>query len=606
MNYTKDDIKSLVELYKKKSKDEIYINKKDEILNSLKGLKDTIESFNDQEMEFLQTFYVEFSDGDPRTSKILTLGERYEHAEYFFINKFFDNNFSNFYTNFVFKNTLYNNKNSFMNLSNVCVKDVLKNEDKDVVSLYIFIENVAKHFNDFCKDREKKDKFKVKLISLYNLLYTLFYATNEKLLRNYFPLILHNQPLMVIEFVKECLGADSFEKINHLFNEETRLNSYLKDEENFACIDDEFFNELVSLIAMENENLRSCIYSKKSVDLLGVLFNKEIKNFEDFKEICKKFIDEYKPFLSDNAKDEEKYIYASLFFCFISQFEQETSGKNIIFYGSIGTGKTQKILEFINLKKLREDQFRFVSFHKNYKYEDVMDGFVNSNFVNGDFKQLCIDAMKNEKDEYYYFVDNINGVDIDEVFGEALELMHQRFDKNNPTSYIRTKNSHIIDTFEKVQREKFSVFTNKSYSYFTIPKNVFIIASIKGNMGFNKISPALIDCFEWKRLDCNYNLIISYLSEKGIKNAQAYAKLCKLLNNYLVNDLKLGQYCELGHNIYIRIEKYNPNGVITETQLSEFFDSYLEPIIRSIAKNNQEVEQDISRYIKISKDIFKF
>lgn len=598
-------ITNLISMWQTQSKNEFWLNKKESTLSALNELGKTALDFNEEESDFLLIFYTNFSDGNPRSTKILELGEKYNHAEYFFIKQFFDNNIMLCYNDFIFKDAILTNKDVFEGQKDVCVSDVLKGKDKDIISLYVFIENIAKHYNEFCNDREKKDIFKKKLIKFYSSLYKLFLAGGDSLLKGFFNLVLHNQPFIFVELTKKCYQTDSFDKINTLFSDENALNCQTKDGENFEIVNGEILSEFVSLISIKNEAIRSCVLSKKSKEIFESIFGQQINDFASFCVKSKEFVTNFTPYPDVALSDEDKYLYSSLFFNYMNSFEEELSGKNIIYYGPIGTGKTQKVLEVLNIKNPKNDKFRFVSFHKNYKYEDVIDGFVGDKFVNGEFKQLCIEAMKNPEEEYYFIVDNINTVDLNDIFGEAIDLIANKYDEKLPNTYIRSKNSHIIDSFDDAQKEKYSVLIKDGYSYFAVPKNLFIIGSIRGYNGFDKIYPSIISGFEWIKLECNYNLIQSHLTSKGIKNAMSYAKLCKTLNNYITNDLKLGQYSELGHNIYMAIEKYNINGLIGEYHLTKFFDEHIEPILRSLAGNNQEVEQEITRYIKVAKDIFK-
>lgn len=75
--------------------------------------------------------------------------------------------------------------------------------------------------------------------------------------------------------------------------------------------------------------------------------------------------------------------------------------KNIIFYGSSGSGKTYnavKTIENFNDKKTsfsvleKENRVKLISFHKHFSYYDFIESKDNNLFKNGIFKELCVDA----------------------------------------------------------------------------------------------------------------------------------------------------------------------------------------------------------------------
>ena len=174
------DVRKIATRWSSKSKNTNVIKKKREIIFYLKELKNLVVAFDENESDFLQNLYINSSDGNARSTKILELGENYNHAEYFFMERFFDSNIDLFYFDFIFKDRIKSKKDVFTG-SNLRVSDILKGNDKNIISLYVFAENIAKNFNSTCEDRQKRNNFKNKIIKFYELIYRLFSALDPTL-----------------------------------------------------------------------------------------------------------------------------------------------------------------------------------------------------------------------------------------------------------------------------------------------------------------------------------------------------------------------------------------------------------------------------------------
>ena len=223
-DFSKEKIESLVAGWKNHNKNQYWVKKHAAVSKYLGGIKRCLASFDETEEEFLQTLYINLSDGNLRSSKILSLGEKFAHAEYFFMDQFFDSNISAFYYDFVFKDRIVGKKDLFPKNAVKSVASVLSGEDKDIVSLYVFIENIVKNFNSYSQERTRRDIFKQKLVNFYDELYRLFVAVDSALAVDFFDIALHNQPFILMEFLKSAINADNFYLIDSYLSDDGTLN----------------------------------------------------------------------------------------------------------------------------------------------------------------------------------------------------------------------------------------------------------------------------------------------------------------------------------------------------------------------------------------------
>ena len=234
--------------------------------------------------------------------------------------------------------------------------------------------------------------------------------------------------------------------------------------------------------------------------------------------------------LTDEEKEVyEKYgvvlrdIFGILHGCIPDEFGEliQNGIKNIIYYGAPGTGKTKFVKDCLDILDPKRTRTEWVQFHSGFEYEDFIDGIkpnaiqngnLNLALTNGIFKEFCLKAAQNEKENFFFIVDEINRADIAAVFGETLSLLEENYRGKS----IKTKNYSL------------------SKQEFSIPSNVYFIGMM------NDVDKS-IDCFDlalrrrfaWVLMKCDYE-VLSDLDKKY----SGYEKKCKKLNNYITNDLK--------------------------------------------------------------------
>lgn len=580
------EIDVALKLFKEKHSPESLNKEVSNILNLINNLEKDINSFNSKENEFLQNSYMDFlSSGE----SILNLGSKFPKAGYLFIKRFFENNINHFYGNFFLKEKILLNASKFDNNQSIPAENVLKGDDLNIVSLYLFIENISIKYEKYVNDRTSKDEFKQKLINLYDVLYRIFEIFSKNLFAKYFNIILHNHPMMIIEFLKNSMSSNSIANVISTFSEENKIFEKQKDDENFEILDKDSLIEFISIIFILNKNLTSFIYNENNIFILNSTFNESIESLDAFAAFSKIFMDEFKVYPETVTNKSEMILYYELFFKFILGYSDENLSKNTIFLGSVGVGKSKSIKEILNVKNIKRSRYKILSLHSNYTYENLIDGYVEGKFVNGELKQLCMDAIKNPEDNYYIVLDNLENCDVNCVLGEVSELLDKRYSKTNKV-IIRTKNSHIIDTFENI--DDYSVVNQDGKSYFAIPDNLHIIATC--DIGFKEISTMFLAKFTQIHLKCNYGTILSNL--RNIKNAEAYVKICTKINE-IIADKANDSDIELGHMIFLDIKNFITENEISTKTTTKFYEERLKMIIKSLLckyLSNLEMKETLS------------
>ena len=255
--------------------------------------------------------------------------------------------------------------------------------------------------------------------------------------------------------------------------------------------------------------------------------------------------------------------------------ELTKGSKNIIYYGAPGTGKTKFVKDRLDILDPNRARTEWVQFHSGFEYEDFIDGIkpvgiqngnLNLALTNGIFKEFCLKAAQNDKENFFFIVDEINRADIAAVFGETLSLLEE----NCRGESIKTKNFPL------------------SNQEFFIPANIYFIGMM------NDVDKS-IDCFDlalrrrftWILMECDYD-VLNDLDKKY----SGYKEKCKKLNNYITNDLKYLVEYEDETRVKIKSIQYYDN---TENR-----DEAYNKLFPSTSDKDKEKEKEKKRYEKTS------
>ena len=260
---------------------------------------------------------------------------------------------------------------------------------------------------------------------------------------------------------------------------------------------------------------------------------------------------------------------------------------NQILYGPPGTGKTyntvDKAIEILEPtqeyssweeKKKRFDYYKdpqqgqivFTTFHQSMSYEDFVEGIkpipMNNNggitydVKPGIFKQLCEEAIKDDKEEkrYVLIIDEINRGNVSQIFGELITLLE--------------KDKRIGQEFELKVRLPYS---NKEFG---VPANLYIIGTMNtADRSVEALDTALRRRFSFIEMMPKPELLTKKIDDIALK------EILKTINERIVV-LKDREH-QIGHSYFMK-------GCNTKEDLKVVFQNKIVPLLQEYFYGNYE------------------
>ena len=294
--------------------------------------------------------------------------------------------------------------------------------------------------------------------------------------------------------------------------------------------------------------------------------------------------------------------------------------KQIILYGSPGTGKTYSAMDvarklitqnentqaenfeneyrFINKFPLNTNQefnnqtmdhglYEIIQFHPSYTYYDFIGGiFPNVGDNNGSikyklkggiFKRFCEAAKANKQQNFVLIIDEINRSNLSEVFGELLYALEYRG----------------------------KAISIPYFGEFVIPENVYIIGTMNNvDKSLVTFDLALRRRFGFYRLEPDLSVLQNELS---YKNTEAFVDRSAWLNRIIINKpleenenkdfvnltLYLSDNYQIGHAYFLKIKEYIEREIkyINPTHLQKLWEYHLEPLLEEYLGMSLESEE---------------
>ena len=165
---------------------------------------------------------------------------------------------------------------------------------------------------------------------------------------------------------------------------------------------------------------------------------------------------------------------------------EEWSGKNIIYYGIPGSGKSYYINHYV-LKNIDENHYERIVFYPEYTYTDFVgtyklkkDDETNEPHITpvpGPFTRILTKAVLNSKQQYVLIIEEMNRGNAEAIFGDIFQMLDRSDDAYKINNYfiIECINAEI----DKENNNNTKKIKKLSMDYkIKMPKNLTILATI--------------------------------------------------------------------------------------------------------------------------------
>lgn len=268
-------------------------------------------------------------------------------------------------------------------------------------------------------------------------------------------------------------------------------------------------------------------------------------------------IHQFIPYFEDNTdllnktKKEIDYIINQFNYTVPISKSPLNIGKNIIYYGSPGTGKSHAVNDFIKKSSKGDDNinrnvFR-VTLHPEYSYADFVgqllpctdkSGNIGYKFVPGIFTIALKQAIYKPNEPVYLILEELSRANVAAVFGDLFQLL----DRGNGISEYPINNPDIAN----------EIYGNKNHKV-EIPSNMIILCTANTNdQNVYPMDTAFKRRFDWKYISTDYastgksfndnNPFIDIGDGKKVR----WSILYKGLNSFIISDLGLSEDKQIG------------------------------------------------------------
>lgn len=240
----------------------------------------------------------------------------------------------------------------------------------------------------------------------------------------------------------------------------------------------------------------------------------------------------------------------------ISVFDNPNTieGKNIIYYGAPGTGKSHKANEFAMKYSNDDDSNIFrTTLHPEYTYSDFAgqlvptkdkDKGITYSFKPGIFTEALKYAVKNKDENVFLILEEMSRANVAAVFGDIFQLL----DRKNGVSEYPIRSDDIFDAVN----DNSDVVSEDTPKYIVIPRNMTIL----GTVNTSDQNVFVMDTAFKRRFNWEYVPVDEAADSDAFKKHNnpiifedddiTWEVLYKALNDFIVNDLKLTEDKQIG------------------------------------------------------------
>lgn len=242
-----------------------------------------------------------------------------------------------------------------------------------------------------------------------------------------------------------------------------------------------------------------------------------------------------------------------------------------------------------------EERYKFVTFHQSFVYEDFVEGIrplvnidaetdldenqssgqISYSVVDGVFKQICDEALKNSHKDYAIFIDEINRGNISEIFGELITLVE--VDK-------RIGEDNQLEVTLPYSKQKFGV-----------PKNLNIFGTMNSaDRSISLIDVALRRRFKFINMTTNLELLSEVFKNRGLNpnniDGIDIIKLLEKLNARI--EVLLDANFVIGHAYFSKVNTYEDLKEVIINQIVPLLEEYFYDDLEKVQLVFNDLNQD--------------
>ncbi|WP_454442099.1 McrB family protein [Vibrio bathopelagicus] len=255
-------------------------------------------------------------------------------------------------------------------------------------------------------------------------------------------------------------------------------------------------------------------------------------------------------------------------------------GRNIIFYGAPGTGKSHRILK----QECKNVSPTVTVFHPDTQYCDFVGSLkpsmkgndITYQFRPGPFTEALIEAVNDDSKHHFLVIEEINRASAAAVFGEIFQLLDREADGSSTYSI----NISDPDLLLHLNTETQNAFSDKKIS---IPKNLSLLATMNSSdQAVMPMDTAFKRRWEFEYLRIDYTkasigeLVVNVSGLNGTESCRvSWGDFAETINCCLIAE-GIAEDRLLGHRFINENElKSNPDKVLKGKLLMYLWDDVL-------------------------------
>lgn len=267
--------------------------------------------------------------------------------------------------------------------------------------------------------------------------------------------------------------------------------------------------------------------------------------------------------------------------------------RQIIFFGTPGSGKSYRVKELTEEKRVHRTTFHpdsdYASFVGCYK-PTMKDGEISYSFTPQVFTEAYVDAWKNPKEEVYLVIEEINRGNCAQIFGDLFQLLDRNSDGDS--DYRIKADSDLRDYLYGVLGEGHEGIKNGELC---LPPNLRIFATMNtSDQSLFPMDSAFKRRWDWEYVPVDYNEPESNFTITLGEGKYRWLEFLQTINQRIFKATN-SEDKQMG-NFFIKAD-------VSE---SEFKSKVMFYLWNEVCRDEYGTQNNFFRFIQNDKDIIEF